>query len=60
MQTILKYSCTQHQAEQQTLKAVVCLKKLLAEYGLGIFPELAFGAAGIAAKNNFRGSFLGV
>ena len=33
------------------------------EYGvLGMLknnPELAFGAAGIAAKNNFRGSFLG-
>jgi hypothetical protein len=64
MPTILKCSCIQHQAEQQTLKAVVCLKKTLSgDYGvLGILknnPELAFGAAGLAAKNNFRGSFLG-
>jgi hypothetical protein len=38
-------------------------KTLSGDYGvLGILknnPELAFGAAGIAAKNNFRGSFLG-
>jgi hypothetical protein len=38
-------------------------KTLSGDYGvLGILknnPELAFGAAGLAAKNNFRGSFLG-